>query len=148
MKLVGVVFLGFVASVVIGLLLEWVVLKVLPSIEGDDAYLWIPLLITLPIAFLLGSIVTGYFGYYEVENKWRLVWMAPALYCNLTFIFVAGLQFALDRFIDVNDARNSGSFWGLWMPFLVGLYWYLASLGGVGLGYFVRGRIVRWWYGD
>ena len=83
MKLVGLVFLGFIAIIIVGLLLDIVIVKAFPHISGGCGYLWVPFLITMPIAFLVGSIVTGYFSYYELENKWKLLWMAPALYWNL-----------------------------------------------------------------
>jgi hypothetical protein len=147
MKLVGLVFLGFIAIIIVGLLLDIVIAKVFPRISGDDGYLWVAFLITMPVAFLVGSIVTGYFSYYELENKWALLWMAPALYWNVLFMCVAGIQFLLDSFISVNP-RTTGFLYGTLLPLLIGLYWYLASLAGVILGYFTRGRIVRWWYGD
>jgi len=147
MKLVGLVFVGFIAIIIVGLVLGIVIAKAFPHISGDDAYLWVPILIIMPAAFLVGSIVTGYFSYYELENKWVLLWMAPALYWNLLFMCGAGIQFLLDSFISVNP-RTTGFLYGILLPFLIGLYWYLASLAGVILGYFLRGRIVRWWYGD
>jgi hypothetical protein len=130
MKLVGLVFLGLIASFVISSVAMWAIIKVFPNMAGNDGYMWVPVLIVMPIGFFAGSIVIGHYSYYEIENKWKLLLMAPTLYCN-------PLWMALTQ---------SGSGFGI--VFLMGLYWYLASLAGVGLGYFLRKQFARWWYGD
>jgi len=148
MKRVGLVFLGLVASAIAGWLLTPVYVMVFPDIEGCHAPPLSALLILVPIAFLIGSIVTGYFSYHELEDKWGLIWMAPALYYNLLFVCVTGTLFLLDSFIGVNEPRNTDFLFEILIPFLIGLYWYLASLAGVILGYLLRERFARWWYGD
>ncbi|MCK4753420.1 MAG: hypothetical protein KAS75_08230 [Planctomycetes bacterium] len=146
MKRVGLIFLGFVSIVIVYLLLILVGEKFFPNTntEGCHGPSFSALLIAMPIAFLMGSVVTGYFSYYEFESKWGLIWMAPILYFNLSLLGFATLQFLLDSFIEVNDTSIVGFLSGLWFPFLIGLVWYLASLAGVVLGYLLRGRIVRW----
>jgi hypothetical protein len=72
--------------------------------------------------------------------------MAPALYVNLIWICVASVVFLLDRFIDVNPP---GPYFlqTLLITIGMGLLWYVASAGGVFLGYFLRERFAKWWYG-
>jgi hypothetical protein len=73
--------------------------------------------------------------------------MAPALYVNLLWMSIALLQFLLDAFIDVNQP-GPGFLRGLLFPIGMGLYFYLASAGGVFLGYYLRERLMKWWYRD
>ena len=151
MKLIGLVFFGFVSSVIIGILLSMLVPRVFPDFYGDDPrILFISVLIVIPIAFLIGSIFTGYFSYYSIEDKWMLLWLPPAMYCNLLFLCLTVGSFLLEEFVDAfmnaNYAENAGFFKGLWGPVLIALYWHLMSLAGVGFGYFLRAQIVRWWY--
>jgi hypothetical protein len=54
----------------------------------------------------------------------------------------------LDTFTYSNNADNAGSFFMPWQLVLFGLFWYLMSLAGVGLGYFIRSLFVNWWYKD
>jgi hypothetical protein len=151
MKLVGLVFLGLVASVVIYFPIA-ILLSMLVSIvfrdPGEAVVMLLAVLGIIPVSLLLGSTITGYFSYYEIENKWELLWMSPVLYCSLIWAFVAGVVFLLDLYAGVDKSNNTGFLSGLWVLVLMALYWYLASLAGVRLGYFLRGRIVRWWYGD
>ena len=60
MKLVGLVFLGFAASAIAG----WLLTLVIPDIEGARPYACVLVAwqIVIPIAFLIGRIVTGYFS--------------------------------------------------------------------------------------
>jgi hypothetical protein len=155
MKLVGLVFLGLVASIVfyipLFLLLELIFDT---AAGGPDALkvneglgMLLAVFAVMPIAFFLGSIATGYFSFYDIENKWLLLWMAPALYIELAGVCFAVVGFLLDRFIDVNPPQP-GFLWYLWFPILMGLCWYLASAGGVFFGYYLRERFAKWWYGD
>lgn len=146
MKLVGLVFLGLVASVVVYFLLFLLLTLVFRNIDEQTGLLIVVFAVT-PLAFFIGSIVTGYFSYYEIEDKWLLVWMAPALYLELLGLFGSGAAFLLDAFIGVN-APPPGSWRYLWVPIVMGLLWYIASAGGVFLGYLLRERLVKWWYGD
>jgi hypothetical protein len=148
MKLVGLVFLGLIASVIISSLAMWAIIKVFPTIGGDDTYLWVPFLITIPFGFFAGCIITGYFSYYDIENKWLLLWMSPVLYCGIIWMFISGVTFLLDSFAGVKETSHTNFWNGICIPFLMGLYWYLPSLAGVGLGYFIRKQFARWWYGD
>ncbi len=148
MKLAGLVFLGLIASIVIGGLIGWPIMKAYPKTASDDAYLWIPVFITMPIGFFFGGIFTGYFSYYEIEHKWKLVWLSPVLYIVLLWTGRSVVEYLLDSFTGVNQSNRLGSMAGILISFLMVLYWYLSSLGGVGLGYFLRGKIVNWWYSD
>jgi hypothetical protein len=73
--------------------------------------------------------------------------MAPVLYLELLGVFVTVVGFLLDAFIGVNPP---GPYFlrGILFAILMGLYWYSASAGGVFLGYFLRERFAKWWYGD
>ncbi len=151
MKLVGLVFLGLIASGIayaLLFLLFWLVFTNLVSTKMDENVgMIMGFLVILPLAFFLGSIVTGYFSYYDIEHKWSLVWMAPALYLELAGLCISIVGFLLDRFIDVNPP---GPYFirGIFFTIAIGLYWYLASAAGVFLGYYLRERLVKWWYGD
>jgi hypothetical protein len=148
MKLAGLVFLGLVVSIAIGALIGWPIMKAYPNTASDDAYLWIPVFITLPIGFFFGGIFTGYFSYHEIEHKWNLVWLSPILYIVLLWTFVSGVGALLDSFIGANQSNRLVSMAGILISFLMVLYWYLSSLAGIGLGYFLREKIVNWWYSD
>jgi len=148
MKRVGLVFLGFVTIIIIYVLLILVWGKPSSGNEGGHGPDSAGLFIAMPIIFLMGSVVTGYFSYYEFESKWGLIWMAPILYSNLLFMCVAGISFLMDAFIGVNEPRNTDFLSDILIYFLLGLYWYLASLAGVILGYLLRERFARWWYAD
>jgi hypothetical protein len=155
MKLVGLVFLGLVASVVLCLLLSLLLELILNTVAGrPDAFkanealaMLLAAFAIMPIAFFLGSMVTGYFSFYDIEHKWSLLAMAPVLYLELAGVCISVVGFLLDRFIDVNPPgpyflRNILS------AIAIGLYWYSASAGGVFLGYYLRERFAKWWYGD
>lgn len=157
MKLVGLVFLGLIASAV---LYVPVFLLVAVVFRGGEILLGVPeantnegwvflvtIFVGVPIAFLLGSMITGYFSYYDIEDKWLLIWLAPALYLDLIWIFVAGVVFSLDAFIGVNPP-GPGFWQGILISAAMGLLWYIASAGGVFLGYFLREKFAKWWYGD
>jgi hypothetical protein len=157
MKLIGLVFLGLVSGFAItyggAFLIAWL-LSLIPNGNvtagagggGGEAGLLTGFLVVFPIAFFIGGIVTGYFSYNDIEDKWSLLFMAPALYVNLIWICVASVVFLLDRFIDVNPP---GPYFlqTLLITIGMGLLWYVASAGGVFLGYFLRERFAKWWYG-
>ena len=156
MKLIGLVFLGLIASAVFYFpvfILVAIVLKVVEVLLGDFAAniseggLLLAIFVVVPITFLLGSMITGYFSYYEIENKRSLPLMAPALYLNLSWMGAAAVRFALDAFIGVNPP-GPGFVTGLLTSAAMGLLWYLASWAGVVLGYYLRERFAKWWYGD
>ena len=69
MKRVGLVFLGFVSIIIIYLLLMLVPMmvggKVSSGNEGGHGPSLGALFILMTIVFLMGSVVTGYFSYYE-----------------------------------------------------------------------------------
>ena len=143
MKLVGLVFLGLVASVIISQILVLLIMKTCPAMSGGgDAYMWVPILITVPVALIMGSFFTGYFSYDELDSKWALLWLAPGLYSNILFMCMVGISFFFEWFAS-GKTLTSVVLNGIFIPLLIGLYWYLASLAGVGLGYFLKGRITR-----
>jgi hypothetical protein len=151
MKLVGLVFLGLIASgiayALLFLLLGLVFTNLVSTKMDENVGMIMGFLVILPLAFFLGSIVTGYFSYYDIEHKWSLLAMAPVLYLELAGVCVSVVGFLLDRFIDVNPPgphflRN------ILFPIGLGLYWYSASAGGVFLGYYLRERFAKWWYRD
>jgi hypothetical protein len=135
MKLVGLVFLGFVVSIAIMSLLCMLIAK---TFRYGDAGMPMSALALIPLSFLIGSFVTGYFSCHDIENKWSLLVMAPALYFILLWICAAFLS-------NASTGAKTGT---LLIPIAVALYWYLASLAGVAFGYFLRKRLVKWWYRD
>ncbi len=154
MKLVGLVILGLVSSFAASVLLVMLLMLIAKTTGNtgsekisEAAGMLISALVIAPLALLIGGFPTGYFSYYDIENRWLLLWMAPALYLELAGVCIAVVGFLLDRFIDVNPPQP-GFLLYLWFPILMGLYWYTASAGGVLLGYFLRERFAKWWYGD
>ena len=155
MKLVGLVFLGLVSGFGITYLLVWL-LALLIGGGGTAGHggggdsgpgLLIGFLVVFPIAFFIGGIVTGYFSYYEIEDKWSLLWMAPALYVFLLAMGAALTGSLLHGFI--SNGWSIGTFlYDYWGLILAGPLWYSASAGGVFLGYYLRERFAKWWYGD
>jgi hypothetical protein len=158
MKLVGLVFLGLVSGFAItyaaAYLIAWLLSLLIKTNGtavsgggGEATGLLIGFLVVFPIAFFIGGIVTGYFSYHEIDNKWSLPLIAPALYSNVLFLCVVVAQIGIDAFVH-NDTTGLGFLASLWVPVALCFYWYLASLAGVALGYYLRERIVKWWYGD
>jgi hypothetical protein len=144
MKLAGLVILGLITSGIIYWLLFMLLIKLFGHI-GEEGIL-INILGVTPLALLIGSFPTGYFSYNDIENKWGLTSLAPGLYYGLLLMWVAGLS-------SLNDCLTGGDpIWhiagALGIGLLIGLYWWLVSAGGVFLGYFLRERLVKWWYGD
>jgi len=136
MKLAGFVVLGLVVSVVVFQLLLFLILSAFPDIPQGCGGLGVALLINMPVSLLLGSIVTGFLSCPTLNTKWGLLGIAPGLYFAILCVIS---PFTFDSF-----ESASGILWML----LFFLYWYLASLAGVGLGYFLRARIRRWRFGD
>ncbi len=128
MKLVGFVFLGFIAIAVIYTLVLIATLKAFPDMGGCGD-LWLPFLILMPASLLLGSMVTGFLSCPTLTTKWGLPFMAPGLYFLLALL-PSGLF-----------AGNFDSASNTFLALLFFLYWYLASLAGVVLGYFLRALI-------
>lgn len=129
MKLVGFVLLGVVASIVFSELNDFWLERVFPDAKGC-AGIGVALLINGPLSLLLGSIVTGFLSCPSLNSKWGLLGIAPGLY-------LAGL-------LIINLSLSGETVVGM---LIMGLYWYLASLAGVGLGYFLRASIRRWRFG-
>ena len=160
MKLIGLVFLGLIASAVFYFpvfILVAIFFSIIDKVGGfllgdfaanlGEGGLLLAIFVVAPITFLLGSMITGYFSYYEIEDKRSLPLMAPALYVNLSWMGAAGVRLALDAFIGVNPP-GPGFVTGLLTSAAIGLLWYLASWAGVVLGYYLRERFAKWWYGD
>jgi hypothetical protein len=154
MKLIGLVFLGIIASVAFCFLVSMLVATVLKALPGDLGFsigegmgFLLAIFVVMPISFLFGSIVTGYFSYYEIEDKRPLLFMAPALYVNLVWMGLAAIRLGLRAFVGVNPPR-SGFVTGILIPAAIALLWYLASWVGVLLGYCLRERFAKWWFGD
>jgi hypothetical protein len=143
MKLVGLVILGLITSGIIYWLLFMLLIKLFGHI-GEEGIL-INVLGVTPLALLIGSFPTGYFSYYDIENKWGLTGLAPGLYYGLLLMCMAG-------FSSIMDCLGGDPIWhiagALGIGLLIGSYWYLASAGGVFLGYYLRERFAKWWYGD
>jgi hypothetical protein len=141
MKLAGLVFLGMIISVV----LWWATLTFLLRNIGEGRGMLLSFLVIGPLSFLIGSIITGYFSYYDIEDKWSLLAIVPALYVYLLSIGAAFMGSLLHGFIK-NDWSIRNFFYDYQGLFLMGLLWTVASAAGVFLGYFLRDRLVKWWY--
>jgi hypothetical protein len=160
MKLVGLVFLGLILGFAItyagAYLIAWLVSFFINSngttiheSSGDGGPgLLIGFLVVFPIAFFIGGIVTGYFSYYDIEDKSSLLLMAPALYVNLVWVSIAVLQYLFEVFMDSNEKSNVNFVNDFLSPIGMGLLWYIASAGGVFLVYHIRELLVKWWYRD
>jgi hypothetical protein len=145
MKLVGLVFLGLITSFIVYWLLFMLFMRFFGNI--GEAGMLISFLVVIPLAFFIGSLPTGYFSYYDIEDKWTLLAIVPALYVYLLSISLALIGSLLHGFMDNNWNIRSFlyDYWGL---ILMSLLWYVTSAGGVFLGYFLRERFAKWWYGD
>lgn len=125
MKLVGFVVLGIIASgLVYGLVLYWM-LNAFPNTGGCGS-LWVAFLILMPGSLLVGSIVTGFLSCLTLNTKWGLIGIAPGLYIVIIFA------------VSTTTVGDFQSVSNMLLMLLFFLYWYLASLAGVGLGYFLR----------
>jgi hypothetical protein len=119
MKLAGFVVLGVVATFVVYFLVLWILDTYLPGFEaGGCSNLALALLLVLPVSLLMGGVVTGFLSYSTLNSRWGLFRIAPGLYLALPFLLSA-----------TGAAIYLLLFW---------LFFYLLSLAGVGLGYFLR----------
>ena len=127
LKLAAFVVLGLAVSLVVYYLLVFGILEILRSRSGrsPESYLWVAFLVMLPFALLLGSILTGYLSSPEMNKSWRLIGITPGLYLAIGItiqnFIIAEFQFAVSML-------------------LAGLFWFLVSLSGVGLGHLLRSR--------
>ena len=82
MKLIGLVFLGLIASAVFYFpvfILVAIFFSIIDKVGGfllgdfaanlGEGGLLLAIFVVAPITFLLGSMITGYFSYYEIEDK-------------------------------------------------------------------------------
>jgi hypothetical protein len=138
MKRIGLVLLGLVVSAVFVPLIGFLASIFVSNIRGDVEVPLFFMFVIIPIAFFIGSSVTGYFIYYEVENRWAFLLVAPAFYCDLLCVLV----FLSNVFVGYNT--QNPLFWrGLWVSLATGLWWYIISLAGVELGYNIRERFAE-----
>lgn len=119
MKLAGFVVLGLVVTVTVFFLVLWIFDMYLPGFAGGGcSNLGLALLFILPFSLLLGSILTGFLSYPTLNTRWGLLGIAPGLYLAIPFLLSA-----------TDAVVYLLLFW---------LFFYLVSLAGVGLGYFLR----------
>jgi hypothetical protein len=144
MKLIGLVFLGLIATGIAYFLLLMSLTKVLGDIRGSG--IPISIFAVIPIALLLGSFPIGFFSYNDIENKCQIFLMVPAIYLELAVFCDLGLQFLLDLLIGASKPGMYGILGDILMPAGIGLYWYLASTIGAFLGYFLKDRLAKWLY--
>jgi hypothetical protein len=153
MKLVGLVILGIASSVAAGILMV-ILLLLLAAATGNTGpvpvgegplLLLIGLLVLSPLSFFLGGIVTGYFSYYDIENKLSLLLMAPALYFNILWMSIAILDFLMSVFISNNTLSIYSYLREISIPVAIGLLWYAVSAAGVFLGYNLREYVAKRW---
>jgi hypothetical protein len=128
MKLGGSVTLGIVVSFIFYYIIAFWILADSPwGPQGTGGTLWVAFLIVFPIALFLGSILTGILSYPSIDFKWELFYFAPGL-C------LAGLCIIASLFSNLKIGAS---------VIIMGLYWYLVSLAGTGIGYLLRSRIRR-----
>jgi hypothetical protein len=132
MKLVGLVILGTIVSGIAYWLLCILLGVVFPGVSEARAFTLV-FFTALPLSFFIGSIVTGYFSHHDIKKKWSLFLIAPALYYTPLLICVA--------LPSNTSADANGRFFVLVIA--VVLCWYLSSLSGVALGYFLRRCIAK-----
>jgi hypothetical protein len=125
MKLIVSVVLGLVASIIVYGLLIYAVGNIF-DIHGCAA-LGPAFLAVMPISLLAGSIITGLLSYSTLTSKWWLPFIAPGLYLPMLAV-------------SLNSASDTSELGWL---LLLYLYWYLASLTGVALGYCLKAFISR-----
>lgn len=100
---------------------------VLADVSWGQGKLWMALLLVLPLALFLGSILTGYLISGGFDYKWALICYSPGPY-------VAGLCVAAGLFINIK----------VFVCLLIlGLYFYLTSFAGTTIGYLIKSRIKR-----
>ena len=140
MKLAAFVVLGLVVTfTVYFLVVFWILHTYLPRFErGGCGNLGVCLLFVMPFSLLLGSILTGFLSYTEMNTKWGLIAIAPGLWLVLVF----GTCLCPDALISVSPSNGSTSSSAL-LAVLYGLFLYLVSLGTVALGYFLRSLTER-----
>ncbi len=128
MKLVGFVVVGLIVSgVVYSLLALWALDILLPGYAGVGcSNLGVCFLVVMPGSLLVGSMVTGFLSCPVLNTKWGLIGIAPGLY--IVIIFAVSTT-------TVTDFQSVSNILSMLLFFL---YWYLASLAGVGLGYLLR----------
>jgi len=127
MRQVAFVVLGLVASYVFMLLGNYVLVRFLhvAGIAGIAP----AFIILIPVSLLAGSMVTGFLGHPLMNTKWSMIWIAPGFYIVVFILFM----FLVSRITGSNKSAD------IWMILFLPLYWYIASLAGVWLGYFMRG---------
>ncbi|MHC4623228.1 MAG: hypothetical protein ACYS4W_04930 [Planctomycetota bacterium] len=126
MKLAVFVVLGLVVTVTVYFVVDfWILESFLPGFTHTAATLGVAWLIVMPVALLLGSILTGYLSYPTMNTRLGLIAIAPGLYlAGLTIIPSLCSTILVDMLI-------------------IGSFWYVVSLAGAALGYFLRSLTKR-----
>ena len=136
MKKVGLVFLGFIASVIAAALACLLASVIFPNVRGEVEVPLIVMFVIIPIGFFIGSSVTGFLGYNEMDDRSDFLWMSPALYCDL----IVAVVFLSNLLACANTSYPL--FWrGVWVFIAIGVWWYIVSLAGIELGYNIRERL-------
>jgi hypothetical protein len=150
-KSIGFIILSLIACFLVGIFLCMIYQNILrsyfPENECPNLYgkkgLGIYLLAIVPSSLLFGSVVTGYFSCYDIGKKKLRFLMVPALYVNLFLMIMIARAFLIDAFTGSKHMGHTGAIRGILVLIAVALYWYLASLAGVSLGYFIRKRFAK-----
>ena len=126
-KLAGFALLGFVVAAVIYWLLTFGALEALRSRSGrsPESYLGVAFLIMMPVALFLGSSLTGYLSRPHLRTRFGFIGVTPGLYLALVFV-------------TLNFAKAASEF--AISMLLPGLFWFLISWAGDGIGCFARSR--------
>jgi hypothetical protein len=125
LKLACFVLLGLVVSGVVFVFLSLMISITCPRMKESEGFPILGFIILSPLSFIVGSLVTGFLSCPILKSKWMLFLLAPALYFSICLIFT------------IPSAKEL-------IDFLLGTsYWYVFSLAGVAIGFWIRILIKR-----
>jgi hypothetical protein len=134
-KLAGLSLLGFLAALVI----YWVLIVFVDAFRSRSGHspesMMMPVFsIVVPIAFLLGGLLTGYLGQPHLKSKPAVVLVAPGLYPSLFMISANVIMVYVVKDTSVPLLENL---------LLLGVFlsWFLSSWAGVWMGCRMRSRM-------
>lgn len=130
-KLAAFAVAGFVVATAAYAVLAFGVLGNLQKQSGTspESYLGVAFLIMLPVALLLGGVVTELLSAPHIKSRLNHIFIAPGLYLAIAVAAVNVSMATLERSL------------GMALPCLL---WFVASLAGVESGLFCRNRLSKY----
>jgi hypothetical protein len=122
MKLIVSIVFGIILILIFYCLISF---WILADVSWGEGKLWMALLLVMPLALFLGSILTGYLSSGGIGYKRALIYYSPGPYVAVLCV-AAGLLINTQVFVYM---------------LILGLYLYLTSLAGTTIGYLIRSRI-------